>query len=336
MSKKKALGPIAAILALIMLALPSCNKKEIGDTKAKDSLGIHRIFERGPVTVKIDIDKEEMTIADRLNLAISVTAAEDFEIELPGFGEKLEQFGIVDYYTTQPKLVDDNKKMITRSYVLEPFLSGDYTIPSMKVRFWERGKEETEQHEVETSEIIIKVKSLLPETIGEKKLHDIKPPVRYPVSYAIWIWSGSIACIVAAVSIAVFIFVRKRKQAMTGKVISKIPAHELAFDRLEKLVSENLIEKGEIKRFYEGISDILRRYIENRFSINAPDQTTEEFLAGLKTREDFPDNYQLLLKAFLTHCDLVKFAEHQPETTDIENTFESCKEFIMGTKEEKE
>jgi len=95
--------------------------------------------------------------------------------------------------------------------------------------------------------------------------------------------------------------------------------------------SIRLIEKGKIKFYYQRISDILRRYIESRFGINAPEQTTEEFLEGLDTQHNFPDNYNILLKNFLIYCDLVKFAEHQPANEDIANTLESCKKFISET-----
>ena len=113
----------------------------------------------------------------------------------------------------------------------------------------------------------------------------------------------------------------------------KVPAHDLAYRELEKLVSEGLPNKEEIKRFYQRISGILRRYIENRFGLHAPEQTTEEFLAGLEIARDFPGKYNSLLTVFLTHCDLVKFAEHQPKQEDIQKTFDSCKAFIEGTEE---
>ena len=39
-----------------------------------------------------------------------------------------------------------------------------------------------------------------------------------------------------------------------------------------------------------------------------------------------------LLKGFLGHCDLVKFAELRPATEDIQRTFDSCKMFIEETR----
>ena len=101
----------------------------------KEDPGIHKIYERGPATLALDIDRSEITIADRLHLSIGLTVDENYECELPGAGKKLEQFGIVDYHTSQPELVDNNRKKITRSYVLEPFLSGEYKIPPLKASF---------------------------------------------------------------------------------------------------------------------------------------------------------------------------------------------------------
>ena len=85
--------------------------------------------------------------------------------------------------------------------------------------------------------------------------------------------------------------------------------------------------------FYQRISGILRHYIENRFGLHAPEQTTEEFLTGLEAGYDFSGEHKLLLKTFLNHCDLVKFAEFQPNTEDIQKTFDSCKAFIRATEE---
>ena len=75
----------------------------------------------------------------------------------------------------------------------------------------------------------------------------------------------------------------------------------------------------------------IRKMIHYTDTCIAPEQTTEEFLAGLETERNFPGDYKTLLRTFLKHCDLVKFAEHHPETEDIQNTFNSCKAFIEGT-----
>ena len=318
------------LVALIVSAF-SCDKEETtGAPDKEEETGIHETIDRGPATLFLDIDRKEITIAERLNLKITVKVDEDYEVKLPGFGEKLEQFGIVDYHTTQPELTKDNRKEISRSYVLEPFLSGEYIIPSMAVGFWKKGEEETGAHKIETPEVTVTVKSLLPEDLEEAKLNEIKPPVPFPRSYTIWIGLGLGSAIVVAGIVVAVILIRRRR-GVEDIWSQQVPAHELAYEALRRLVAEDLIKKGHIKVFYQRLSGVLRHYIENRFALRAPEQTTEEFLTGLDAARDFPGPYKLLLKTFLIHCDLVKFAEYQPRAEDIQKTFDSCKAFIRGT-----
>ena len=334
-------GVITALALLSILILPSCRdtdgshkivKEDIGKTPAA---AIHKTYERGPATLSVDVDHSEITIADRLNLTITITVDENYGFELPKFGEKLEQFGIIDYHTSQPELTESKKKKISRSYLLEPFLSGEYKIPPMKALFWKEGEKETGAHEIESEELMITVTSLLPEKMAEMKIHDIVPPLSLPRSFNPWMAGGMGAGVVIALILAGFLIYKK--MSSNKPVLKKrIPAHELAYLELSKLVEQKLVEKGEIKPFYHGLSDILRRYIERRFGLSAPEQTTEEFLTHLRKSNGFIRQYNSLLKNFLSGCDLVKFAEHQPSTEDIQFMFDSCKAFISGTEEKQE
>ncbi len=328
---------ILVLLTLCLGGFVSCrgNNKTTGPDVKPAETGIHETYARGPVTVVLNTDLKDMTIADRLHLTITVTADENYAIQLPRFGEKLEQFGIVDYQTTEPELIDKNRIKISRSYVLEPFLSGDYNIPPMTVEFWEKGAENTDHHKVETEKITINVKSLLPEKMAGLKIHEIRPPVNLEASYKTWVKWGVIAGGIILTGLIAFFIIKKRKSSV-DVIAQAIPFHELAFRELEALVNEKLIEKGEIKQFYRRISGILRKYIENRFNINAPEQTTEEFLARVKENGLFTAKHKTLLNDFLRHCDLVKFAEHQAEDEEIQKTFDSCKKFILETSEKSE
>ena len=206
---------------ICFLLAVSCKKDETTvTTKEEKDTGIHEKVERGPATVTLDADRKSITIAQRLNLTIGIAVDEDYDIKLPGFGEKLEQFGIIDYHTTQPELMENNKKKISRSYLLGPFLSGDYTIPPMTITFWKKSGEEAGAHKIETPEVKITVKSLLPEDLKDVKLNEIKPPVKLPRSYNMWIWAGIAA--VAAISItAAFVIIGKRRKAGSQSVLGK-------------------------------------------------------------------------------------------------------------------
>ncbi|NLA75946.1 MAG: protein BatD [Deltaproteobacteria bacterium] len=317
-------------LLLYLFLMPSCKKaEEAKGINDKIDEKIHETIERGPVKVTLEVDKKEITIAGQLNLSISIDIDEEYEVEFPSFGDKLEQFGIVDYHTAQPELKGNKRKSLKRFYLLEPFLSGDYIIKPMKIMFFKM--EDKEKHSIETPEVLIKVKSLLASDIEELRLNDIIPPLAYPRSYRAWVWAGTVALILILVTGGLCFY---RKRAGKDIIAIRLKAHEIAYNELRSLVDENLIDKGEIKQFFLRLSSITRRYIENRFGLRAPEQTTEEFLKGLERAQDFPDQYKPLLGNFLRYCDLVKFARYTPETKEIQQSFDSCRAFIQGTEEQ--
>jgi len=77
----------------------------------------------------------------------------------------------------------------------------------------------------------------------------------------------------------------------------------------------------------------LRRYIENRFGLQAPEQTTEEFLASLRTGTTLVQQYQTLLSEFLNECDMVKFANYAAGADDAQHAHDRAVRFIEETRE---
>lgn len=322
----------ALVLCLLSFALTGCGQRKQEELKSVSfEHGLEKVYERGPLKVVMRLDKPTPTIAERVTLQLEVTASEEYEVTPPKFGEKLEQFGIADFSETQPELVEEGKTRQSRTYILEPFLSGEYLIPAMTYRFKKRDGSEDKEHELQTEELTVKVSSLLAEDAAKLEIHEIAPPVELAKPAPGWLWPlvAGIGAVAVAVVIMILLARRKSKEA----VVARIPPHEVAFAELERLVAENLPEKGELKTFYQRVSDILRHYIENRFGLRAPERTTEEFLNELKSGEALDANHKSLLGGFLKHCDLVKFAELQPTHDDIQSTFDSCKNFILETKE---
>jgi hypothetical protein len=321
--------PAALVLVFFsVIILPSCNKEK-SQAPLAEKYEIDKKYERGPVTLHVKVNRKEITIADRITLRLEVTADENYTVDLPKFGEKLEQFGIVDYDNPPAKLAGTGRVLYQRSYELEPFLSGDYKIPPLKITFWKKDEKTPKKHDLESEETLVRVKSLLPEKTGQLKIKGLVPPLELPGSDRKWLYLA--AGIGAAGLVLGGGIVLRRRRKKVEIAMSKIPAHELAYRELERLLAEQLIERGEIKLFYIRISDILRHYIENRFALHAPERTTEEFLAEIHQSETLAGRYQALLKEFLVHCDMVKFAELRPTNDEIQKTFDICKQFVLET-----
>lgn len=331
-----------SVYLLLLIALISClsacaPKPEVSESESEGSAekakGIEKVTERGPIKVTVKVDKEKPTIADRIELELVVEHEEDYEVRLPRFGEKLDQFAIVDFGGVPESLTDDGRIRTGRTYELEPFLSGDYVIPPMEIRFQKLGEEK--EHVLESEAIELTVSSVLDGTDVRTEIHDIMGPMDVPAPprQFQW-WYVLVGVLIAGVAVWALIHLGARKKSPPPLIVR--PAHEVAFERLAELGQAGLAEKGEFKAFFQEISGILRSYIEARYGLRATDQTTEEFLHAIRDADYLNGEHKVSLKSFMSLSDLVKFAEHEPTDADIQGAFDHCRDFITATAERPE
>jgi len=303
--------------------------KNPDDKAGSAQFEIDKDYERGPLTVHVRADKATMTIAETVLLELEAAIEPGYEVRMPKVDKVLESFGIIDWDNLGDKLDPNNCVVSKYQYRLEPFLSGTYPIPAFTFEFYDVNSPEDKKHELTTDPIDIEVTSLLGEQRAELKIEDIEDVLEMPrqKSFA-WVWALGVVAV--AVAAGLWLYLRRKRVKELVRIFK--PAHELAYERLRALVIEDLVGAGKIKEFYERISDILRHYIEHRFSLRAPERTTEEFLVELANTEVLPVSQKQRLGEFLQHCDLVKFAKHNPTTQQIQETFDLVKDFIEKTK----
>src|SRR4030095_4843522 len=109
---------------------------------------------------------------------------------------------------------------------------------------------------------------------------DIAPPVsllRRGVPPWVWIVASGLGGMGLLASC--WWWYRRRQRAAAVPLVQR-PAHMLALAALEHLQRQDLIGQERIEEFYVRVSTILRRYVELRFGLRAPEQTTEEFLVS--------------------------------------------------------
>jgi hypothetical protein len=93
-----------------------------------------------------------------------------------------------------------------------------------------------------------------------------------------------------------------------------------------------LWQKGEAKKYYTRLTEIIRQYLENRFQVYSLELTTSETLEALvKTGFKKNESYNKL-KSVLTGADLVKFAKYKPEPIENKTSFSNSWDFVSATK----
>ena len=322
--------PLFLLAGIVWLALGLVGCREESGASKSGDFAIDEVFERGPLTVHVRVDPNQLSIAELLTLQLEATVDNGYAVRMPAIDQVLQHFGIVDWHNPGDRLGQDNQRIKSLTYELEPFLSGDYELPAFLFEFYDVN-DPNKVHQLETEPIPVTVTSLLGEDRANLTIADIETVVEIPrPPLPWWFWVLLLGGLLMAAA-GVTIYVLRRKQVAALVRIFK-PAHEVAYARLQALVNQSLIEKGEIKRFYEEISHILRHYLEDRFRLHAPERTTEEFLQELAQDERWSGQQRDSLGAFLQHCDLVKFATYEPGTEEIQQTFDHVKTLIENTR----
>ena len=121
--------------------------------------------------------------------------------------------------------------------------------------------------------------------------------------------------VLALLVLAAWWTVRRIREAIRVHRMSPI---QRAMYELEKLLGRGLPGRGLYKDFYVELTMVVRRYVERRHAVKAPNLTTEEFLRAAEGNPAFTREAVAELKQFLESADMVKFAGVQatPEMAD--------------------
>ncbi|MBF0123028.1 MAG: hypothetical protein HQL21_06450 [Candidatus Omnitrophica bacterium] len=163
------------------------------------------------------------------------------------------------------------------------------------------------------------------------ELRDVRGPVALQSD---WWWVLIILGILAVVGIVwgIILFLGFRKKPLLSPPLR--PVWEIAYEKLDRLERSHLISEGRIKEYYEILSDIVRYYIEGRFSIRAPEMTTEEFMDKARCSTSLSDAQKVFLRDFLDASDMVKFAKFVPSFDQMKDTLRFARRFVDETKAE--
>lgn len=315
------------VLLVVGLAVVACQSE--GPAEALKPVGVGKRFGAEPVTLTLTLDRERLTVAEQLTVELRAEVGEEYAVR---FSERKDfpGFSVVSVKEPTPELIGPGRIAVMKRYVLDPLIPGNAQIPAMSVDAWKKADNEAIPITVTTEPVAIAIESLLAKDDQGDTISDIAPPLEKPVSP--WLWGGLVLAALCVVLACWYLWQRWRRRSVVPP--PPLPPHRVAYLALDRLIKGNLLAEGQITAFYQALSDIIRHYIEQRFGLRAPERTTEEFLTelgavgvGLMANPA----HKLLLRDFLTHCDLVKFACHTPATSEADEAVELCRRFIRET-----
>ena len=282
-----------------------------------------------PVQVEATVDETEVDIGEKVTYTVTVRYDPNLEVELPAVLSQFENWVLFDVGTwTEPKSIGTKVEREIES-VLDPGLGPVLVIPSTTIRY--RRPSSDSWNEARTSEITVEI--IDPSGGDEPEFREpldaipLPPAPPAPGPDQTTLLLAIVGGTVLLFGTLWFFLLRKKRT----RAVRVPPAHEVALDELDRLAEMGLIGRGEVKPFYYRLTDILRRYIEIRFEIEAPKQTTEEFLHMMRGSDVLTPDHKQTLEEFLRAADLVKYARHEPEASEAGAALDIARHFVRQT-----
>ena len=281
------------------------------------------VVSHAQVQVTASVDSTKILIGGRSHYFITVYAPKGTKISFPEFNNKKEIVSDVEVLSAKSDTANANGKVrIRRIYTITAWDAKRYTIPAQKVIIG--GTTKT------TGNVALDVQAVPIDTVKSTPMppDDIQ---KVPFSWGEWI--PVILVIVLALILICIVFylyriLRHKKNGRTPKNTRALSYYEQAKYDLSEIAANKMLY-AEQKDYYTDVTNVLRKYISQRYNINALEMTSHEILESMKDVCDVSE-----LKVVFNTADLVKFAKYSTDANDMTYYLDSIVHFIDSTKVE--
>ena len=285
--------------------------------------------------IKSAIDSTSIQIGEEIKLKLSVEVEATDLVVFP----ETKSVGLLEVIASYKidTLKNKQKYILNKEYGLTQFDSGHYTIPQQKIII--------NSKTFLSDSILVEVRDVAVDTT-KQKLFGIKPVIEVEKpseGFPIWIVYVLVGLMFLG-AVIYLVFFRKTKAERESE--NKLPPFEEALHNLTKLDSEGLLASNEYKKYYSELTEVLKKYLDEKVYDNALESTSEELITQLELLRDsgkLPISKEAIVKLnkVLQTSDLVKFAKSQPDEgtakvdrDTIENMLRETKQAIPEPTEE--
>ncbi len=295
----------------------------------------HKVMAQNPTFMfKSNLSSDTILIGDRVELSIYASIPSNYKVEFPIFADTIttgiETLGTSSIDTIS---ISDNNLELMYKLLVTSFDSGYFRIPSFKLPLSNNNSADTAY----TSPLWLTVNTL-PADTAQANIYDIKPPISQPITFAeLAPWIGGFLLLAAIVWLLIVYLKRRKKNEplfFPRKPIE--PPHVIALRELEKIRDGKMWETSNHKLFHSVLTDIVRNYIEGRFSLPAMEQTTFEIINSFKKHGIIENKLLNELEDTLSFADLVKFAKMIPTADENKSNLDFGFKFVNETKQVEE
>lgn len=275
------------------------------------------------ISVETSVDRSEIYIGDLITYRLTIIHDSDIVLTPPPIGANLGAFDVKDYKSDDVTRPEKGRVKNESRFVLTTFTTGDYIIPPIPIEFMR--PDSTIKYLI-SEPIAIKVKSLIAEGADTADIRDVKAPLSFETDWPWWVYA-----IIAGVIILLgggFVYQKYFRAKMEREeFVDRRDPWEIAYEKLAHLKEKNYPSEGLFKMYYVVLTEIVREYMGRIYRKPVLDMTTAEFLEVM-SEEDIDSEILDIVKEFLNHADLVKFAKLVPSDERMRGDFEMANELV--------
>lgn len=292
------------------------------------------------IVVSASIDSTSLMIGDQTDLHLQVTQEKSERVEMPVFGETLQDgIEIVDKTIVDTLPLSDGRIQLHQYLTLTSFKDSLFSINPIAVvsgqdTFWTESMalNIVQPFEVDTTLAIT----------------DIKDIEKAPI----W-WWGIFRWVLLAIGLLLLAvggwylwrWYQKNRKPEEEPIDPELlrPADEVALEKLDEIKAQKIWKDGKVKEYQTELTDVVREYISRRFDVQSTEKTSDETLRelkpilvtkgeGLEANVDGKELFTKLSK-MLQLADLVKFAKWHTTPDENEMALTTAYEFVQETRD---
>lgn len=280
----------------------------------------------------LSLDTTSIRIGDRVQLRINATLPKATRIYWPAVADTLTASVEVASKSKVDTSSTSRTDFVNYSQTLSitSFDTGYHYIPPITIQYSYAG--DTTRHELTSDGVYLKVRTVAVDTT--QAIKDIKGPIQAPITLSeLAPYLGGALGVVLIVALVWYYFWRRRLNKPLFPVIARPagPPWETALQSLAQLDDKKLWQEGKIKAYYSELTDIIRKYLDMQFGIEAMEMVSSEILDAFDTAELNPSSRPMLAN-ILVQADFAKFAKGLPAGNENELSMTWARQFIMDTK----
>jgi hypothetical protein len=300
---------VLVLAGIVMIA--SCRRGDNGSPAA------------GSSPLSVSLSTNIIRVGDVFQATVTAVHPQSDSVASPELSQGKDL--IVRNRQEKQRILADGRTETTLKYDLSSLVIGEHSISTGAVQFVHSDGTTTAVPFPSTKFL---VQSMLagPNT----PWRDIKGLADWPGAFPRWLTGLLLISALALIAAIVVYHILSKPRTILQYPPPPAP-YETALNELRRLLAKGWIESEDSEPFYVELSSIMRRYLEGRFGLRAPELTTEEFIREATNSRSLSSDHKLLTSEFLEQCDLVKFARHRPQRADMQNGYNAAERLVRET-----